>query len=113
MTLGTKHEKRVDFCFNIDSPITLSIETKRTGGSWEDTIIEVVEAAAGNRGNGKEVMILLLNQRGDKLPITEEVVSIITRHFDKEVVTLLLDRRGKEIAITEDVVKAAAMSGQK
>ncbi|KAM7209803.1 hypothetical protein V8F06_014814 [Rhypophila decipiens] len=35
---------------------------------------EVVKAAAGNKSNGKEMMALLLDQRGTEVKITEEVV---------------------------------------
>ncbi|KAH6883985.1 hypothetical protein B0T10DRAFT_368838, partial [Thelonectria olida] len=69
---------------------------------------EVVKAAAGNHGNGKEVMALLLNRRGGGIPIMEEAVSIIAKIFDEEVMALILDRRGGGISITEEVVKAAA-----
>ena len=35
---------------------------------------EMVKAAAENWQNGKEVMVLLLEKRGDEVEITEEVV---------------------------------------
>jgi len=35
---------------------------------------EVFKAAAGNRRNGKEVMMLLLEKRGADVVITEEVI---------------------------------------
>jgi len=38
------------------------------------TTTEVVKAAAGNSGNGKEVMSLLLEGRGTEITIMEEVV---------------------------------------
>ncbi|KAK7398584.1 hypothetical protein QQX98_012040 [Neonectria punicea] len=70
----------------------------------------VVKAAAGNRGDGKEVMALLLDQQGDQITITEEVVKAAAGNYGngKEVMALLLDRRGDQITITEEVVKAAA-----
>ena len=37
-------------------------------------LIEVVKADAWNNGNGKEVMALLLDQRGADVRITEEMV---------------------------------------
>ena len=71
---------------------------------------EVVKAAAGNSGNGKEVMTLLLEQRGADVMITEEVVKAAARNEEngKEVMTLLLEQRGADVMITEEVVKAAA-----
>ena len=69
---------------------------------------EVVKAAAGNKQNGKEVMVLLLRQQGDDAKITEEVVVYIAESFDKEVMALLLERRGDDVLLTEGVVEAAA-----
>jgi hypothetical protein len=34
----------------------------------------VVKAAAGNKSQGKEVIALLLNRRGNKVKVTTEVV---------------------------------------
>ena len=71
---------------------------------------EVVKAAAGNSGNGKEVMTLLLEQRGADVMITEEVVKAAAGNSrnGKEVMTLLLEQRGADVMITEEVVKEAA-----
>ena len=69
---------------------------------------EVVKAAAGNTGSGKEVMALLLEQRG------EEVV-IAAAQSGKEIMALLLEQHGDKVKVTEEVVKAAArntMSGK-
>ncbi|KAH6970504.1 hypothetical protein BKA56DRAFT_678495 [Ilyonectria sp. MPI-CAGE-AT-0026] len=70
----------------------------------------VAHAAAGNYRNGKEVMALLLDRRGDDIPVTEEVVKTAAGNSGngKEVMALLLDRRGDDIPVTEEVVKAAA-----
>lgn len=75
---------------------------------------EVVKAAAGNSRNGKEVMRLLLGERGTDIQITEEVVKAAVGNFKngKEVMTLLLEQRGGNAVIIEEVVKAAATSGQ-
>ncbi|KAJ0126878.1 hypothetical protein HZ326_30018 [Fusarium oxysporum f. sp. albedinis] len=78
---------------------------------------DVVEAAASNRGKGKEIMALLLDRRGDQVTITEDVVKAAAGNWmsGKEVMALLLDRRGDQVTITEDVVQAAAgnwMSGK-
>jgi hypothetical protein len=41
---------------------------------------DVVKAAARNEENGKEVMALLLDRRGDQVPITENVVKAAARN---------------------------------
>ncbi|CAJ2508306.1 Uu.00g094920.m01.CDS01 [Anthostomella pinea] len=66
-----------------------------------------------NYWNGKEVMALLLDQRGKDVPITEAVISTIAQSFNKEVMALLLDRRGKDVPITEVVVSTIAQSFNK
>jgi hypothetical protein len=56
-----------------------------------------------------DVMILLLDQRGDKVKVTDEVVKAAAGNDSgKEVMTLLLDQRGDEVKITDEVVQAAA-----
>ena len=69
---------------------------------------EIVKTAARNYRNGKEVMTLLLDRRGDDVKITEEVVEAAAENEDsgKEVMTLLLDRRGDDVRITEAVQAA-------
>ena len=75
---------------------------------------EVVKAAAGNEGNGKEVMTLLLEQRGADVVITEEVVKAAAGNGGngKEVMMLLLKQRGADVVITEEIMKAAARNGR-
>ena len=73
-----------------------------------DVAEDVVEAAARNWRNDKEVMTLLLDRRGADIHITGKVVAAIARGFDKDVIALLFDRREAGIQITEEVVKAAA-----
>ena len=53
----------------------------------------MVKAAVGNEGSGREVIMLLLNQRGDEIKITEEVVkaAVGNEWSGIEVMTLLLD----------------------
>ncbi|KAF6807599.1 heterokaryon incompatibility protein [Colletotrichum musicola] len=74
----------------------------------------VAIAAAGNGKNGKEVMELLLDRRGDQITITEELVKAAAGNWfnGKEVIALLLDRRGDQITITEEVVKATVWNGR-
>ena len=78
----------------------------------EFTIIskDVVKAAAGNEESGKEVMTLLLEQRGADVMITEKVVKAAAGNYrsGKKVMMLLLEQRGADVIITEEVVKAAA-----
>jgi len=71
----------------------------------------VVKAVTKNRGSGKEIMTLLLNQRGSNVLITEGVVKAVAGNWGshrsgKEMMTLLLNRRGGNTLITEGVVKA-------
>ncbi|KAK7575405.1 hypothetical protein V3481_017365 [Fusarium oxysporum f. sp. vasinfectum] len=72
----------------------------------------VVEAAAGNTESGEEVMKLLLDRCGDRVPVTESVVKAAARNEQcgKEVMRLLLERFGDKVPITESVLKAAAWS---
>jgi hypothetical protein len=41
----------------------------------------MVKAAASNRRNGKEVMALLLDRRGDRIEVTEDVVKAAARNW--------------------------------
>lgn len=72
--------------------------------------MRVLRAAANNYGNGKEIMTLLLDRRGDQVFITEEVVKAAAGNDGngKEIMTLLLDRRGDHVSITAEVVSAIA-----
>ena len=56
---------------------------------------KVVQEAAGNRNNGKEIVTLLLDRRGDDVKIIENVVQAAAgdKESGKEIITLLLDRR--------------------
>ncbi|KAJ5781118.1 hypothetical protein N7457_006278 [Penicillium paradoxum] len=75
---------------------------------------QVVEAAAENHWNGKEVMTLLLDRCGDQITITDKVMKAAARNGGQgeKVMALLLDRRGDQITITEEVMKTAAKSWQ-
>ncbi|KAF2235084.1 hypothetical protein EV356DRAFT_135445 [Viridothelium virens] len=70
---------------------------------------EVVKVAARNYSSGKEVMMLLLDRRGNDVQITEEVVKAATGNYGcgKEVITLLLDRRGNDVQTTKIITKVA------
>ncbi|KAH7124601.1 vegetative incompatibility protein HET-E-1 [Dactylonectria macrodidyma] len=54
----------------------------------------VVKAAAANWGNGKEVMALLLERRGDEISITEEVVKAAATCGQDGVLNLLSQQNG-------------------
>ena len=61
---------------------------------------EVVKAAAGNVESGKEVIVLLLEQRAEE-------VLIAAARSGKEVMAVLLEQGGAKVKVTEEVVKAA------
>lgn len=54
--------------------------------------------------------LVLLQLKGDKIQIKEEVVKTVTGYErnGQEVMALLIEQRGDEVKIAEDVVKAAA-----
>jgi hypothetical protein len=67
----------------------------------------VVKAAAEKTKSGKDVIQLLLEQRGEDVVVTEEVVKAAAGNKDsgKEVMQLLLEQRGEDVVVTEEVVK--------
>ncbi|WYZ35532.1 hypothetical protein EsH8_X_000179 [Colletotrichum jinshuiense] len=77
-----------------------------------DMSAQVVEAAARNENKGKEVMALLLNQRGDQITITKEVVEAAAENHNKdkgkEVITLLLNWQGNQATVTKEIVSTIA-----
>jgi hypothetical protein len=58
--------------------------------------------------------MLLLEQRGADVVITEEVVKAAAGNEEsgKDVMIVLLEQRGADVVITDDVVKAATTCGQ-
>jgi hypothetical protein len=70
----------------------------------------VLHAAARNSNKGKDIIALLLDQRGDQVQITQDVVKAAAGNEQSgtDIMTLLLERRGDQIQITQDVVVAAA-----
>lgn len=66
--------------------------------------------AAENRLAAKEVMTLLLDQRGDGIIITEKLtqVAVLNDKSGLEVMKLLFDRYQAEIPVTDAVIAAAA-----
>ncbi|KAI2634056.1 hypothetical protein GGS21DRAFT_543965 [Xylaria nigripes] len=70
----------------------------------------VVEAAAGNKSHGEEIIRLLLDERGNEFKITPAVVEAAAgnKFHGEEILRLLLDERGNDFKITPAVVEAAA-----
>lgn len=59
----------------------------------------MVKAAASNKSSGKEIMAFLLEQRGNEVQITEEVVRTAAGNWysGKEIMMLLLERQADTI----------------
>ncbi|KAF2796410.1 hypothetical protein K505DRAFT_415804, partial [Melanomma pulvis-pyrius CBS 109.77] len=104
-------------CFNIHGRSCLQIAARNGSCATLDRLIaklgpetklpaEVVEAAAENRDNGKEMMALLLDRRGADIVITEEVVKAAADNFvnGNEVIALLLDQQGADVVVTKEMV---------
>jgi len=72
---------------------------------------EVVVAAAGNEGDGKEIMTLLLDRRGAEVQITQEVVVAAAGNSGGGRVIEYLHKI-TSIDITDVVIQSAATSGQ-
>ncbi|KAE8341272.1 hypothetical protein BDV24DRAFT_174904 [Aspergillus arachidicola] len=64
----------------------------------------------GRAPDGASVMKALLNQAGDILPITEDIVRRAADHHDlgADLLEILFEHKGNELPITEQVVRAAA-----
>ncbi|CRG84038.1 hypothetical protein PISL3812_01380 [Talaromyces islandicus] len=72
----------------------------------------IVNAAAANEYNGKNIMALLLDRYGDQIQITEDVVKAAAgnEYSGKGIIILLLDRCGDRVRITEEVINALAQN---
>jgi hypothetical protein len=68
----------------------------------------VVVAATANVESGENVLKLLIARRDRLFPVTETVVSAISRGCSETVIRLLLDRRGDQVPVTTAIVKATA-----
>ncbi|KAF7171152.1 hypothetical protein CNMCM5623_003581 [Aspergillus felis] len=66
----------------------------------------VIEAAARNSENGRDIMRLLLEKRRDQIQITEDVVRAAAGNWScgKDVMALLLDQRRNQVHLTKEVV---------
>ncbi|KAH8879183.1 hypothetical protein GQ53DRAFT_46898 [Thozetella sp. PMI_491] len=70
---------------------------------------EVVRAAAGNGGSGKEVMTLLLDRRGDQITITEELMRAAAKYNDLRLLNRLLGRLENDSEPTRVKMRSAAL----
>lgn len=77
---------------------------------------EVVKAAAGNEGNGEELMALLLEKRGDNVEVTGEVIKAAAgnEYCGEKIMTFLLRHRLSCVmaSIKEEVYLTASACGQ-
>ncbi|GIJ83065.1 hypothetical protein Asppvi_001582 [Aspergillus pseudoviridinutans] len=66
----------------------------------------VVEAAARNSENGRDIMRLLLEKRRDQIQITADVVRAAAGNWScgKDVMALLLDQQRNQVHLTKEVV---------
>jgi hypothetical protein len=75
-------------------------------------IIELFKIAAKSSGSyGTELMEVLFQQRGDNLPVSEEVVQAAagnTGSHALSIMELLVQQRGEDLPISEKAVEAAA-----
>lgn len=69
---------------------------------------EVVKAASRNKVSGKQVMLLLLQQRAGAMDLTDRLIEELAACFDSTHMALLLEQHGSDVIITEGVIKAAA-----
>ncbi|ETS82344.1 hypothetical protein PFICI_04220 [Pestalotiopsis fici W106-1] len=101
----------------IRNPETTSMVCTRDNSSYvsEDIIKaleeSVVEAIAGNSAfgaqEGRRVMELLLERKGDQVPITEAVViKAASTYYQLGLLELLFEKRGDQVPITENVAAA-------
>ncbi|OCK90624.1 uncharacterized protein K441DRAFT_665923 [Cenococcum geophilum 1.58] len=70
---------------------------------------EMLEQAA-NRSYGKEMMMLLLGRSDIAVKIIKRAVVSVARLCDKELMALVLDQKGAEESITNEALEAAATS---
>jgi hypothetical protein len=69
----------------------------------------IIEAAAGNKENGREIMSLLLRDRGEEFMVTEGVIEAAARNEGngQDIMTLLLRERKNQFSVTKGVIEAA------
>ncbi|KAI9653168.1 MAG: hypothetical protein M1821_007708 [Bathelium mastoideum] len=68
---------------------------------------EIVKAAASNSRSGKEIVTLLLDQRGDNIQITEEIIKTAACNLRGRAVIEVLHARYPPLPITKEVLIAA------
>ncbi|CAN9202248.1 unnamed protein product [Alternaria alternata] len=69
----------------------------------------IIEAAAGNKENGREIMSLLLRDCGEEFMVTEGVIEAAARNEGngQDIMTLLLQERKNQFSVTKGVIEAA------
>ncbi|KAK2590746.1 hypothetical protein QQS21_011558 [Conoideocrella luteorostrata] len=72
----------------------------------------IFEAAMGNRLSGGEISTLLLEHQHQAFQITKEAVNTIATQFGRGTMAALLENRGQDVHITEEVMRAAAGNRQ-
>jgi hypothetical protein len=80
------------------------------GGDRVPITEAIIIAAAGNRGYGRKILLLLFERSPDAIPNTEGVVIELVKHFHKDVMGLFLELRGHSIIITERVLQEATLN---
>jgi hypothetical protein len=92
--------------FEVFDKNVISHLIKRKG---KDIVIDFKLAnAVAKKAGGREVMLLLLDWKGEDIDITSTAAETIFEEFDKDVAIRLITRMGKNIKITWKMVKAAS-----
>jgi WD40 repeat protein len=73
---------------------------------------DIVKAAASNEACGKQVMRLFITQPVKHVTIEDEAVASIAESFDGEMMELFLDQRGDQIIVTAELMKAATRNSE-
>ncbi|KAL6895021.1 hypothetical protein GGI43DRAFT_424472 [Trichoderma evansii] len=82
-------------------------ENRYCGKQVINILLKQVEAAVKNEKHGEQIVRILLEQRGDEIVITEEILlaSAENRLSSYNVMSVLLKERAYQITITEKIVK--------
>jgi hypothetical protein len=85
----------------------MSLLLARQGDKVKITEQIVSAAIRQNIDYGKEVLLVLLDQRAEELQISEAMLADIAGRFDGETMSLLLASQGEKVRITEQIASAA------
>ena len=75
---------------------------------WHETMV----AHEGVQDSKEWALDLLLQERGNEITITEEIMKVALRNPKERLLEFLLRERGHEIAITEEIMKVAAQNAK-